>query len=161
MAMCVLHGLCEGNGVLNIDKIFKYLDMWVKSNPFDMGITIQRALKKKLFEFGSNTCKRTFTRVFLLNQGSQSNGCLMRITPLAVWGYRLSKEDLYKAVLYETRLTHCNEVAIEACQLYCYAISLIMNGEEDRIKVYDMVKADSHYTKDWFDELEKDILHNP
>lgn len=67
---------------------------------------------------------------------STSNGCLMRITPLAVWGCRLSPSDLYEAVLYQTALTHTNPIAIEGCFLYCYAIGrLITHG--DRIRAWE------------------------
>ena len=61
-------------------------------------------------------------------KNSESNGCLMRLTPFAVWAHRLSKEDLFKAVKLQTKMTHSNDIPIEACYLYCYAISLLING---------------------------------
>ncbi len=39
---------------------------------------------------------------------SQSNGCLMRITPLSVYCSLLSKEDMYQAVRLQTMFTHSN-----------------------------------------------------
>ena len=50
----------------------------------------------------------------------------MRATPLAVWGHKLTKDDLYNAVKYQTLMTHSNKVAIDATYLYCYAISLLI-----------------------------------
>lgn len=48
-----------------------------------------------------------------LNQGSKSNGCLMRITPLAVWGHRLSTDQLVAATQEDCRLTNPNQ----SCQV--------------------------------------------
>jgi ADP-ribosylglycohydrolase len=57
----------------------------------------------------------------------------MRITPLAVWCYKLSKEDLFHAVKLQTALTHSNPLAIEASYLYCFAIQkLIMHGNRQK-----------------------------
>lgn len=59
----------------------------------------------------------------------------MRITPLAVFCYKLSKDELYQAVKLQTAMTHSNPVAFEACYLYCVAIaSLIKHG--DRIAAF-------------------------
>ena len=46
----------------------------------------------------------------------------MRITPLAVWGRHLDKDDLNNAVKLQTSLTHSNENVFEACYLYTFAI---------------------------------------
>ena len=56
----------------------------------------------------------------------------MRISPLAVWGHKLSNDDLKYAVMYETNLTHSDPSAIEATYLYCFAIKMILKGEKDR-----------------------------
>jgi len=71
--------------------------MWLNSNPFDIGITTQTALSvidlNKIDPIASFENTKSDTR-------SLSNGCLMRVTPLAVWGYNLPKDDLYHAVMY-------------------------------------------------------------
>jgi len=53
----------------------------------------------------------------------------MRVTPLAVWGHKLSKDDLYHAVRYQTMFTHANPTAINATYLYCYAISILIDKD--------------------------------
>jgi hypothetical protein len=70
----------------------------MNSSPFDIGITTQQALcvinvesPDPIISF-KNTIENTYQ--------SLSNGCLMRATPLAVWGHKLSKDDLYHAVKY-------------------------------------------------------------
>jgi len=53
----------------------------------------------------------------------------MRITPLAVWGHKLSKEELYEVIKLETSMTHSNQIAIDASYLYCFAIVQLINGK--------------------------------
>lgn len=91
------------------------------------------------------------------NKRSESNGCLMRITPLAVWCHKLSDADLFAAVDFETRLTHCNPIAIEACQLYCLGVKYLLKGES-RQKVYEIVKGAAHHTASWFKEIDNNNL---
>lgn len=45
------------------------------------------------------------------NQQSLSNGCLMRVTPLAVWGHKQPVQRLAQLVQEETALTHPNTTA--------------------------------------------------
>ncbi len=44
--------------------------------------------------------------------GSKANGALMRITPLAVWGHKLSQHDLVQAVTSDALLTHPNKTCL-------------------------------------------------
>jgi hypothetical protein len=45
------------------------------------------------------------------NHGSLSNGCLMRITPLIVWGHALPAAQLAAAACGDASLTHSNPTA--------------------------------------------------
>ena len=59
----------------------------------------------------------------------------MRITPFAVWAKNLDIESLRIACNMESRLTHINPFALEACFLYCVAIKhLLENVENENIK---------------------------
>ena len=59
----------------------------------------------------------------------------MILAPLAAWTYKLQernvKEDLYEAVKHFVSFIQCNDIVIEVCYLYCYAIRLLINGEID------------------------------
>jgi ADP-ribosylglycohydrolase len=44
------------------------------------------------------TVDDVFKRVDERNRYSESNGCLMRITPLAVWCRNLPRDELFEAV---------------------------------------------------------------
>jgi ADP-ribosylglycohydrolase len=56
----------------------------------------------------------------------------MRITPQAVWGHKLSDEELYKAVKLQTNFTHSNQIAVESCYLYCWAIKLLITQDFEK-----------------------------
>ena len=97
-------------GVLNLREIVKMYGRWIQSKPFDIGSTIRQSFFKcdiknpkpaRVIESAKQ--KKAAT--------SQSNGALMRITPLAVWCHKLPDEDLIKAVRLETSLSHSNEIA--------------------------------------------------
>lgn len=53
---------------------------------------------------------------------SKSNGSLMRITPLPVWGCRLSDHQLAEAAVQDAQLSHPNIVVQHANAVYCIAI---------------------------------------
>lgn len=71
------------------------------------------------------------------NYQSLSNGCLMRLTPLAVYCYNMSKEDMQTAVRLQTFLTHSNPQAINACYLYCFAIAQLIKTNDPK-KAYEL-----------------------
>ena len=60
----------------------------------------------------------------------------MRITPIPVWGHLLSDDDLEKAVILESSLTHSNPVALEACIIYCLTIKYLINNPDDALGAY-------------------------
>ena len=70
----------------------------------------------------------------------------MRLTPFAVWAYKLPKEELFIAVKLQTMMTHSNDVAIEASFLYCYAICLLINGYSSQ-ETFNMTKAEVNTPK--------------
>ena len=53
----------------------------------------------------------------------------MRITPLAVWGHKLTRDELYELIKLQTAITHSNQIAIDASYLYCFAIVHLINGK--------------------------------
>ena len=106
--MCILHGLTDVEfsvssdqtpKVLNLDGITSYFGRW-SHRAFDIGNTTSYALhpikdgKLKRHDYTIPV----FQQVKRCNMGSESNGCLMRITPLVVWAKDLPKEELYQAV---------------------------------------------------------------
>jgi ADP-ribosylglycohydrolase len=91
MAMSMLHGLADMKpGQFDPLLIGDRYHSWFKSNPFDIGITTKNGLlalgcavpRERLLSLVHNNVKNR-------NEGSLSNGALMRATPMAVYGHQL------------------------------------------------------------------------
>jgi hypothetical protein len=51
----------------------------------------------------------------------------LAIVPLAIWSSKLSNEDLFEAVRLYCGINHqWDELVVESCYLYCYAIKLLI-----------------------------------
>ncbi len=161
LAQALMYGLIDGNGTLDLDLIAQQYGAWYDSGPFDIGITIRNAAKP------ASEVDKDFARAARKGSErsiqSQSNGGLMRITPLAVWASKLRRSDLVKAVWEETRLSHPNTIALNASIIYVYAIQHLLNYKADNIGAYDKCKKLAEDINDkeilsWFHEVESGIL---
>lgn len=124
LTCCLLLALVESNSQLNLNKIAAKYGKWIQSKPFDLGGTLRKSLPK--------ACNMKVHQAEMVRRGaklsntSQSNGCLMRISPLAVWCRNLSLEDTMTAVREEVKLTHTNETVQFACCFYVIAIGFLL-----------------------------------
>ncbi|TNV78765.1 hypothetical protein FGO68_gene2351 [Halteria grandinella] len=149
MAMCIVHALYKGNQTLILHELSRYFGIWYQSMPFDIGTTTSSALSA--IDTDNLDARMSYVQTSKIN--SLSNGCLMRKTPLAVWGYKLNKQDLYAAVKLETAFTHSRELAIGACYLYCYAIGQLIQGKAAK-EVFEEVLDESAKFDQWSDYAE-------
>ena len=85
---------------------------WMASGPFDMGGTTAAGLR------GSP------------RHDSAANGSLMRVSPLAIWGHRLSDDQLAALARDESAITHPNDRCRDACAAYCVAIAHGLRGAD-------------------------------
>ncbi|KRX11225.1 ADP-ribosylation/Crystallin J1 [Pseudocohnilembus persalinus] len=138
VALSLAYGLIEGEGKLDLNLIFKYYGIWILSPPFDCGITLGAAFgPSKRFIPSENwtsqqmqyqdALKHNQQVVKQENYKSQSNGSLMRITPLVIFCLNLSEEDTIRAVRAEIKLTHCDETLIQACISWVLVLKELIN----------------------------------
>lgn len=102
LALCMMWGIINGDkknkGTLDNDSICEYYKKWVNSPPFDIGISTTNALKP-LTLIDSGYAQASKKAAAQLNANSQSNGSLMRISPMIVWAAGLKEdEDFCKAI---------------------------------------------------------------
>ena len=98
------------------EKVLDAYREWMTTRPVDIGTTTERGL------LGLNTTD------------SESNGSLMRVSPLGVWAAG-DPARAAAAARQDSALTHRNPVCIEACAGYAAAIAAGIAGEgseEDR-----------------------------
>jgi ADP-ribosylglycohydrolase len=119
------HGLVKGNGVLDLNEIASMYGEWFKSRPFDIGNTLRQAAPKAV----NMDRHQAYLMRKAASRDSQSNGGLMRMIPICIWGSRLEKEeDFLTAVAEEAMLTHGDSVAIECAQAYALAVRYMMQN---------------------------------
>ena len=131
LAMSLCQGLVECGTKFDANKIVKYYGMWYESPPFDIGHTTRVALCNASSH--DPNAQKVYDAAQELNKMSESNGSLMRITPLAVWCRNLSIPEIIKIVPQEVALTHSNLFAKLCATAYCIGIKyLIKEGSRER-----------------------------
>lgn len=106
MALCLLNAILKDKGHVNPKTIGEYYCKWKDSNPKDIGITTTKAIevfKKTVKNYEIEDIYKAIARA---TEGSKSNGCLMRITPLAVLCRSKSDEEILEITKRDVRLTH-------------------------------------------------------
>ena len=141
---------------LNTDNIFYYYGVWYYSEPLDIGMTTQNALKnfepKNMILNGNDEDNFFFNNeiknlIFNYNKNSLANGALMKISTLIVWFFyannsyiknifsennsnKLELFNLYSYIYNEveidTIITHPNEENIVACSIFVFLTLSIM-----------------------------------
>jgi ADP-ribosylglycohydrolase len=65
------------------------------------------------------------------NEQSETNHSMIFLAPFAIWARNIeSREELFAALKLHVMFIHSHELVIESCYLYCYAIGLLIRGEE-------------------------------
>ena len=129
LAMCLMHGLIEGNGKLDMAKIVLYYGKWFQDGPFDRGGTVTNALKEiNINKINPLDPKKA---AMIKNGRSLSNGTLMKITPLAVWCQNLSNNHLRFAVEQDVELIHSIYDMKGIVVSYCLAIKTLIKNHDN------------------------------
>lgn len=138
LEMCLIRGLLEGEGKLNMDAVSRFYGKWVRSNPFKFGITMSRALRS-LEEEGKDTADVCIAAAASLNGSSQSNGSHGRLPSLAVWAHRLNSSQAARAAKIDTSMIHPDPTVQHASACYVLAISHLINHPGDSTGAFQAV----------------------
>jgi ADP-ribosyl-[dinitrogen reductase] hydrolase len=145
--------LPQGSGTFDADRIAANYVTWVASEPFDIGETLQMTLgsmqtneaaQMEAVTVGISAALRSVARSSAPN--SQSNGSLMRISPLALFGHKLSDEELLKCAEREISLTHSHPVSVLTSQVYLLLLVQLIRSGGDRMGSF-------HHARDWLQSL--------
>ena len=138
LAMGLLYSILENNK-FDKEQVAKKYIKWYKSNPFDIGQTTTHALANATnYSDIVNNSKQ-------YNKTSLSNGCLMRISPLAIYGLKLSDKLLLQYCYEDTIMTNPNLITIDAVGVYCIAIKTALVTNDKTIifkKAFAVAKTD-------------------
>lgn len=118
MAVCLHSALVRANGWSADAALREYL-RWFATDPPDVGGAVQAALEG-----------RPLT-------GSQGNGALMRVMPIALWAHAHPDFDWETAAREDAALTHPHPVCADCNAVYVYALLQAMRPGATRRGVYE------------------------
>ncbi len=113
---------------------------WYRSHPYDIGGTTRRALEPALTLHRPRELATAIAAA--ADPRSESNGSLMRVSPLAIYGFALGPDALAELAREDCRLTHPSPVCQEACAVYVVAAAHAIASGETAAQVY-------RFTVDW------------
>jgi ADP-ribosylglycohydrolase len=95
---------------------------WYDSHPFDIGSTTMAALSRasQAMHQGRPVAVAAETHT---SHGSQANGALMRVSPLAIFGAALEPHQIARLARSDAGITHPHEVCRSANAVFAVAIS--------------------------------------
>ena len=122
MAVALAEALISVDGY-DADVVWKHFRAWV-SSARDVGITTSYALAHEDWR-GAAAAAHEST-----NGRSASNGCVMRIGPVGVFGVRVGRDETFRIATAQAALTHHDPAAAAGAALVAETIRLtILTGE--------------------------------
>ena len=122
MAMMLARSLVD-NKIYNIQDVKSRYLYWLNTDPFDIGNTTYAGLT-------GNPIKE-----------SQSNGSLMRISPLGIFGANYPDEKVIEWAGMDAKLTHINNVSVEATMLFAATIAYSIRNKSSAKDTYFAAKG--------------------
>lgn len=117
-------------GCYNKEDVARRYIKWYNSGPFDVGTTTSRAFS------GAKNYEQVIQNSSEENQHSLSNGCLMRISALGIYGLKLDQQALLELARENCRMTNPNLLTQDCVAVYCLALKAALEGS-DRQTIYN------------------------
>lgn len=123
LALSLARALAEC-GAWDAERVATSYAAWLRSDPFDCGLTIGAALRAAA---AASTGKAAAARA-AANPGSQANGALMRVAPIGLWA--MDAQEAAEAAREDASLTHPHAVPVAASAAFAAAIATAVGGGE-------------------------------
>lgn len=131
----------ERNGEFDLELVAQCYADWVRSSPVDCGITIgssigvarsqQKSFRQQIEKAGYALMMQSGAKFEAKHApASQSNGQLMRCSPLALYGYRFSPSELHEICKADASLSHIAEQCADSSTAYIIALVELLKHEE-------------------------------
>ena len=140
MTLCVAGGILE-NSECPIEYIGNRFVKWYNSDPKDIGITCELAIKKYI-ETG-DWKEASFYVHHISNGRTAGNGTIMRCIPVALY-YR-DYNKIANITTLQSKMTHYDEKAADACVLYNTVIYKYLNGEAKERAITETIYSSEDY----------------
>ena len=139
MALMLARSLVE-RGKFDADAVREAYMVWWRSPAFGFGRTTQNALEHGSFD-----------------QNAQTNGALMRISPLGIFGAKHDAEQVADWARQDSRLTHINTVCQDSSAVFAVSISRAIRTGCDGAALYQWIIRWSEATG--IDDRVIEVLH--
>ena len=140
MTIAVAEGIIE-NPNIPIEAIGKRFVSWYNTDPKDIGITCQDAIARYI---KSNDWNDASLYVHSISNGmTAGNGTLMRCIPAALY-YR-DYDKMVEVTKAQSKMTHYDEKASEACILYNTIVYKYLKGEDKEKAIVETLKGYKEY----------------
>lgn len=123
-------------GRFDLPSIAQAYVAWYKSRPFDMGSTTRQSLGKAAATRTNKDVSQVASEA--ASTTSQANGALMRISPLALFGYRRPSSELIEWARLDARLTHAHPVCQDASAAFVLAIQIALSRSASPVEVFEL-----------------------
>lgn len=120
MAIALARSITQ-KGTYDVEHVKKSYLSWMKTNPMDCGETVMSGLTGDVLE------------------SSESNGSLMRIAPLGIFGHKYPKEKVAEWARMDASITHSNKVTFDANALFCMGIAVSIRQDIKPMDLYDKI----------------------
>jgi ADP-ribosyl-[dinitrogen reductase] hydrolase len=137
LTLCLARALAESDE-FDLEKIASNYAAWVRSSPYDIGITTRQSLGCFTEPRFAEICElegyaEAMTRAARQRcMASKANGSLMRAASLGVWGRRLPDGRLAEYARRDSSLSHPNPSCRDSVACYAIAIAHLVDHFGDR-----------------------------
>jgi ADP-ribosylglycohydrolase len=125
----------------DIETIARAYARWIDSGPFDVGATTRDSFGSVRAAADGGCALAMKEAASRSSMGSKANGSLMRIAPLALWGHRLSDDELARYAMEDSLLSHPNETWCHAVASYVIAVAALLQKPGDRDSAFSRASA--------------------
>ena len=139
MALMLARSLVE-QGKFDADAVREAYMVWWRSPAFGFGRTTQNALEHGSFD-----------------PNAQTNGALMRISPLGIFGTKYDAEQVADWARQDSRLTHVNTICLDSSAVFAVSISRAIRTGCDGAVLYQWIMQWSEATG--IDDRVIEVLH--
>ncbi|KAG6582786.1 ADP-ribosylglycohydrolase family protein [Phytophthora cinnamomi] len=132
LALSLAHGLLghRPSDGFPLESVARRYAAWCDSKPFDIGRTCATAFGVEPDAGGNYAAVMTQTAAASCC-GSEANGSLMRIAPLAIWGVGESEDTIAALARTEATLSHPSQVCQDCNAVYCLMLEHLLRCPGD------------------------------
>lgn len=140
LALMLARSIVRNHGLYAPEAAARAYAFWLESHPFDIGTTTRKALEaiSRSVRLGQDPVAAAGAEA---DRASEANGSLMRISPLAIWGYAIPPDLLASYARQDSALTHPAMVCQDACAVFTVTLAHAIRHGPAAAELYQFALA--------------------